>query len=143
MTTDMASTARAFLLRLAVVVIAVLFFTVLARAGGPKQIAGTTYFDPTKTGQPLIWPQGTITYYTDQGDLSPILPNSAANSLVADAFSQWTSIPTAALAATPPGQLAEDVNGGNVFVNGDGTISMPPRYSILGDRHARRHRLRQ
>ena len=123
---DMASTARAFLLRLAVALAALFLFALLARAGGPKLIAGTAYFDATKAGQPLTWPLGTIMYYTDQGDLSPILPNSAANALVADAFNQWTSIPTAALTAISSGQLAEDVNGGNVIVNGDGTISMPP-----------------
>jgi hypothetical protein len=77
------------------------------------------------TGQPLVWPLGTITYFTDQGNLSPILPNASANSLVANAFSQWTSVPTAAIAATSGGQLAEDVNGTNVVVNSDGTISMP------------------
>jgi hypothetical protein len=37
----------------------------------------------------------------------------------------WTSVPTAALAAVRGGSLAEDVNGSNVIVNGDGTISMP------------------
>lgn len=95
-----------------------------AHAGGPKYIAGVSYFDPGTTGVPLTWAQGAVSYYTDQGNLSPILAGAAADALVADAFSQWTSIPTAAVAATHSGQLAEDVNGGNVLVNGDGTITM-------------------
>jgi hypothetical protein len=45
--------------------------------------------------------------------------------LVADAFSQWTSIPTVAVLATRAGQLAEDVSGANVYRNSDGTITMP------------------
>jgi hypothetical protein len=123
--TTMAFTARAFLLRLAVAVAVVLFFALLSRAGGPKCVAGTSYFDVTDTGQPLVWPLGQITYYTDQGNLSPILPNASANALVADAFSQWTAVPTAALTATSGGRLAEDVNGTNVIRSSDGTISMP------------------
>lgn len=42
-----------------------------------------------------------------------------------NAVSLWTSIPTAALGAASGGQLAEDVNGSNVTVNSDGTISIP------------------
>jgi hypothetical protein len=53
------------------------------------------------------------------------LRNASANSFVAGAFGVWTSVPTAALAATNAGSLAEDVSGVNVIVNGDGTISMP------------------
>jgi IPT/TIG domain len=113
-----------FLFRL-VVAIAIILLAQLSHAGGPRSIAGTSYFEAAATGQPLIWPQGQVTYFTDQGDLSPILPNTAANSFVADAFSQWTPVPTAALAANSGGQLAEDVNGTNVTVNSDGTISMP------------------
>lgn len=124
MQNDMASTVRSLLLRLAPVAI-VFLFALLSRAGGPKCVAGTSYFDPTMTGQPLLWPQGLITYYTDQGDLSSILPNASANTFVANAFSLWTSVPTAALGATRGGQLAEDVNGSNVTVNSDGTISIP------------------
>jgi len=125
MTTSMAFTARSFLLRLALAAGIVLLFVVLSRAGGPKYVAGTSYFDSTMTGQPLVWPQGLITYYTDQGDLSPILPNASANSFVAGALSVWTNVPTAALSATSGGQLAEDVNGTNVYLNANGTISMP------------------
>jgi hypothetical protein len=119
------STVRRLCLRLALAVAVILLFALLSRAGGPQHIAGTSYFASTMTGQPLLWPQGLITYYTDQGDLSPILPNASANLLVADAFSQWTSVSTAAIAASSGGQLAEDVNGTNITVNSDGTISMP------------------
>ncbi|MFZ0732880.1 MAG: IPT/TIG domain-containing protein [Candidatus Sulfotelmatobacter sp.] len=121
----MALTARVFLLRLAVAATIVLAFSLSLRAGGPKQIAGPTYFDPSMTGQPLVWPQGLITYYTDQGDLSSILPNTSANSFVASSFAVWTSVSTAAIGATSGGELGEDVNGTNVILNADGTISMP------------------
>jgi hypothetical protein len=114
-----------FITRLAVAAAIVILFALFARAGGPKCVAGTTYFNSSMSGQPLIWPLGQITYYTDQGDLSPLMPNASANALVADAFSQWTAVPTAAIAAASGGQLAEDVNSTNVFINSDGSISMP------------------
>jgi hypothetical protein len=114
-----------FITRLAVAAAIVILFALFARAGGPKCVAGTTYFNSSMSGQPLIWPLGQITYYTDQGDLSALMPNVSANALVADAFSQWTAVPTAAIAAASGGQLAEDVNGTNVLVSSDGSISMP------------------
>ncbi len=117
--------AQSFFFRALAAAGLVFLCTLFARAGNPRYVAGTTFFDPSVTGQPVLWPQGTLTYFTDQGDLSPILPNASANSLVADAFSQWTSISTAALSASSGGQLAEDVNGSNVTRNSDGTISMP------------------
>ena len=130
MKTRMPFTARSLLLRLAwpaamISCLVVIVFST-ASAGGPRNVAGTTFFDPTTTGQPLVWPLGQVTYYTDQGDLSAYLPNASANAFVADAFSQWTSVPTAALATTWGGQLAEDVSGANVIVNADGSISLPP-----------------
>ncbi len=125
MTISMAFTVRSFLLRLALAAAIIFFFALLVRVGGPKCVAGTSYFDSTTTGLPLVWPQGLVTYYLDQGDLSPALPSASANAFVANAFSQWTAVPTAALAASNGGQLAEDVNGTNVTVNSDGTISIP------------------
>ncbi len=125
MTNRMAFTKRSFLLRLALTVTLVFLFVIVSRAGGPKCVAGSSYFDPTTTGQPLLWPQGVITYYTDQGDLSPVLPNASANTFVAGAFGQWTAVSTAAISATSGGSLAEDVNGTNVILNSDGSISMP------------------
>ena len=110
----------------AIVLILVLLFLVeLARAGGPHYVAGASYFDPAVKGALVTWAQGSVVYYTDQGNLSPLLPQAAADAFVADAFSRWTSISMAAVAATRGGQLAEDVNGSNVVVNVDGSISMP------------------
>ena len=122
---SMAFTVRSFLFRLALAAAIVLCGAVLTRAGGPKCVAGSSYFDPSTTGRALTWPLGLVTYYTDQGDLSPLLPNASANSLVASAFSQWTSVPTAGVALASGGQLAEDVNATNVNRNSDGSISMP------------------
>src|SRR5437762_7427783 len=96
-----------------------------ALAGGPRYVAGISYFDPATKGTPLTWAQGSISYYTDQGDLSPLLLHGAADLFVADAFSRWTSIPTVAVATTLAGQLSEDVNGTNVLANGNGTFTMP------------------
>jgi hypothetical protein len=81
MTNSMALTPRSFLLRLALTAAMILWFAVISRAGGPKFVAGTSYFDPATAGQPLIWPQGLITYYTDQGPLSSYLSNASANAL--------------------------------------------------------------
>lgn len=117
--------ARPFLFRLATAVAIVLFFAVLGRAGGPKYVAGSSYFNSSTMGQPLTWSLGEVNYYTDQGDLSPILPNTAANALVASAFAQWTSVSTTALLATNAGQLAEDVNGTDIAVDANGTITAP------------------
>lgn len=97
----------------------------LARAGGPQYVAGTRYFNAGLAGQPITWAGGTVNYYTDQGNLSPLLPGASADTFVADAFSRWTSIATAAVAANRAGQLAEDVNGTNVILNADRTITMP------------------
>ncbi len=117
--------ARSFFFRLATALAIVLLFAVLARAGGPEYVAGSSYFDSSTMGQPITWSLGRVNYYTDQGDLSPILPNAAANLLVANAFSQWTAVSTAALTATGAGQLAEDVNGANIAVNSNGTVTAP------------------
>lgn len=107
-------------------VLALLLVTRYAHAGGPKYIAGVSYFDHETIGTPLTWSLGQITYYTDQGNLSPILPGTSADAFVADAFSQWTSISTVAVSATRAGQLAEDVSGANVYVNPDRTVTLPP-----------------
>ncbi|HKU23858.1 MAG TPA: hypothetical protein VJQ54_00225, partial [Candidatus Sulfotelmatobacter sp.] len=125
MRTRLASTAHVFLLRLASIVVTILLSVHISYAGGPKNIAGTVDFDPSVSGQPLTWQNGRISYFTDQGNLSPILPNSSANTLVANSFAVWSAVPTAALAITNSGALAEDVSGANVVHNADGSISIP------------------
>lgn len=95
-----------------------------AFAGGPLNVAGVSGFQPGLAGTPITWANGQIGYYTDQGNLSPLLPNAAADQFVAEAFSRWTSIPTAAVTATRLGALDEDVNGTNVTMI-QGMLSLP------------------
>ena len=97
---------------------------VTSLAGGPAFIAGSLY-DPGVEGQPLVWANGSVQYFTDEGDLSPILPNAQADVLVATAFSAWTGIAGVALTAAQVGHLAEDVNGGNIAADATGTITAP------------------
>jgi len=101
-----------------------LFFPDFLEAGGPANVAGVSWFQPATTGSPILWAGGTVTYYTDRGDLSVYLKEADADRVVAYASSKWTAIPTVALIATRGGQLDEDVNGSNVISNG-GQIIMP------------------
>ena len=92
----------------------VLCTVVRATAGGPAYVAGAG-FDPATKGQSIIWAGGNLQYFTDQGDLSPILTGGQADVLVADVFTHWTTIPSAAVSATFAGHLAEDVSSSNVI----------------------------
>jgi hypothetical protein len=97
---------------------------VASRAGGPAFVAGSGY-DPGVEGQALIWANGSVQYFTDQGNLSPILTGAQADAFVASAFNAWASIPGVALTASQGGHLAEDVNGSNIVVAANGTIAAP------------------
>ena len=68
--------------------------------------------------KPLIWANGSVQYFTDQGNLSPILTGPQADAFVATAFSTWTSLAGVALTASSGGHLAEDVNGSNIETDG-------------------------
>jgi hypothetical protein len=113
------------LFRLAALCAMVLLFAATAIAGGPEYVAGSSFFNSSAMGQPLTWSQGQVNYYTDRGDLSPILPNTAANAFVASAFLQWGSVSGAAITVTGVGQLAEDVSGSNIAVDSNGTVTAP------------------
>ncbi len=86
-----------------------------AHAGGPRWVAGSSYFNPSALGQPLVWRNGVVNYYTDLGDLSPTVTQTQANAMVAAAAALWSGIPTAALEINAAGSLAEDVNGSNFY----------------------------
>src|SRR6267378_209376 len=113
-------------MRSRILAVAVLLVSIVAasRAGGPAFVAGSGY-NPGVEGHSLIWANGSVHYFTDQGDLSPILPNAQADVFVAAAFSSWTSISSVALTASQSGHLSEDVNGGNIVADANGTISAP------------------
>ncbi len=93
-----------------------------AVAGGPRWYAGAGYFDPAAMGQPVVWKNGQVTYYTDQGALSPIVSNSQANSMIATAAAAWSRVSTAAVSLARGGSLAEDVNGTNVTNGSTGLV---------------------
>ncbi len=93
-------------------------------AGGPRWVAGSGYFAPSVLGQPIVWRNGVVTYYTDLGDLSPTVTQAQANAMVAAAAELWSGIPTAALQINAAGSLAEDVNGSNFYAGPNG-VTMP------------------
>ena len=101
----------------------VILTPVALRAGGPAFIAGSG-FDPDVAGQPIVWANASVQYYTDQGDLSAILTNAQADALVATAITPWTSAPGVGLTVTQAGHLAEDVTGSNIQVT-DRVITAP------------------
>src|SRR5579862_7115936 len=51
----------------------VFLFTQLAHGGGPKYVAGVSYFDPSVKGNPVLWAQSPIQYFTDLGSLNSFI----------------------------------------------------------------------
>lgn len=92
-------------------------------AGGPKYVAGATYFNSAVMGQPVVWANGQVRYLVDQGALGP-LSNGQAVAMVDAAAAVWNAVPTAAVELIDAGSLAEDVNGSNVLA-GNGTLAAP------------------
>ncbi len=95
-----------------------------ACAGGPRFVAGSTYFDPATKGQPVLWAGGAITYFTDQGSLGSTVSNAEANQTVAAAAAAWNAVATAGVHLVRGGSLAEDVSGSNVMAATDG-VTLP------------------
>ncbi len=94
-------------------------------AGGPKYIAGTTYFNAAVLGVPLHWAGGRVNYYVDQGPLSSMVTNTQATAMVDAAAALWSAVPTAGVTLTDMGPLNEDVNGTNIQVNSSGLVNPP------------------
>lgn len=81
-----------------------------ALAGGPRYVAGSSYFNPAIQGQSIVWANGRVTYFTDLSDLSAQVSNSQANAMVAQAAAVWSNVSTAAVSIQPGGSLAEYVD---------------------------------
>ena len=95
-----------------------------AYAGGPRWVAGPSYFVPSAEGKPITWAGGTVAYYLDRGDLSAAVPGAQARVMVANAANVWNAVQTAAVLVSYFGSLAEDVNGTNVIAGPSG-LTMP------------------
>ena len=94
-------------------------------AGGPKYVAGTTFFNPGVLGQPIHWAAGQVNYYVDQGPLSASVSNQQATAMVDAAAALWSAVPTAGVTLTDKGPLNEDVSASNIRVNTTGQITQP------------------
>jgi hypothetical protein len=94
-------------------------------AGGPKYIAGATYFNAAVLGVPLHWAGGQVNYYVDQSPLSSTVTNAQATAMVDAAAALWSAVPTAGVTLTDMGPLNEDVNGADIQVNAFGQIIAP------------------
>jgi len=89
-----------------------------ALAGGPKFIAGTSFFNPSVVGQPFHWANGQLNYYVDQGPLSASVTNQQARAMVDAVAALWNAVPTTGVTLTDMGSLNEDVSGANIAVSG-------------------------
>ena len=116
-----ARTAPAF----AILFFALVFLVPSANAGGPKYVAGTSYFNPSVLGQPIRWSGGQVNYYVDQGPLSSSVTNQQATAMVDAAAALWSSVPTAGVTLTHAGSLNEDVSGADIDVSATGQITEP------------------
>ena len=100
-----------------------LFAPKMTWAGGPKYVAGVSYFNPGVLGQPVVWPGGQVRYFVDQGPLGS-LSNAQAVAMVDASAAVWNSVSTAAVSLADAGTLDEDVNGSNVLA-GNGFLYAP------------------
>ncbi|MGB6728886.1 MAG: IPT/TIG domain-containing protein [Terracidiphilus sp.] len=106
-------------------VVALLLAPAAAFAGGPKYIAGSSYFNPAALGEPIHWAGGRVNYFVDRGALSATVTNQQATAMVDAAAALWSAVPTAGVTLADAGSLNEDVNGSNIAVNATGQITAP------------------
>jgi hypothetical protein len=94
------------------------------QAGGPRYVAGVTFFNPGVLGQPVRWADGKLNYYIDQGPLNSTINNQQATAMVDRAAQLWSQVPTAGVSLVRAGWLNEDVSGSNLQP-GNQTILQP------------------
>jgi hypothetical protein len=97
----------------------------VALAGGPKYVAGVSYFNAGVLGQPVHWAGGQVNYYVDQGPLNNSVTNQQATAMVDAAAALWSAVPTAGVTLVDKGALNEDVSGSNVAVNASSQFTQP------------------
>ncbi|HEX3470668.1 MAG TPA: hypothetical protein VHT28_05735, partial [Silvibacterium sp.] len=95
-----------------------------AYAGGPRWTAGSSYFNSSAKGKPIVWANGQVGYYVDLGNLSASVNQSQAKTMISNAAAVWNAVATAAVKITAKGSLSEDVNGTNVTTGPNG-VTMP------------------
>jgi hypothetical protein len=95
-----------------------------AFAGGPKYVAGVSYFNPAVAGQPVHWAGGQVNYYVDQGPLNSQVTNQQATAMVDAAAALWNGVSTAGVTLADKGPLNEDVSGASI-VAANGAITQP------------------
>lgn len=105
-------------------VVAVALIPAPLLAGGPRLVAGATYFQPGVLGQPIHWANGNVKYFVDQGPLSATVSNQQAVAMVDAAAAIWSAVPTAGVTLTDAGALNEDVSGANA-VAGNQSLAQP------------------
>jgi hypothetical protein len=118
--------------RTAAWLLALLLAPGLAVAGGPRYVAGVSYFNPGVVGQPVHWANGQLNYYVDQGPLSSTVTNKQAKAMVDAAAALWSAVPTAGVTLTDKGPLSEDVSGANIEVSGTGFTVTGEQINQLG-----------
>ncbi|HEY1255377.1 MAG TPA: hypothetical protein VGF01_11390, partial [Terracidiphilus sp.] len=104
----------------------------MALAGGPKYVAGVSYFNAAVVGQPVHWANGQLHYYVDQGPLNGTVNNQQAKAMVDAAAALWSAVPTAGVTLTDMGALNEDVSGANLVASGTGFTVTNEQTSQLG-----------
>ncbi|MDE3148919.1 MAG: hypothetical protein KGL37_05565 [Acidobacteriota bacterium] len=97
-----------------------------ALAGGPKYVAGVSYFNPAVLGQPVHWAGGQVSYYVDQGPLNVSVTNQQATAMVDAAAALWSAVSTAGVTLTDKGSLNEDVNGSDIVAATGGSLIAQP-----------------
>jgi hypothetical protein len=99
--------------------------TAAAFAGGPKYVAGASFFNASVEGEPVHWAGGQVNYYVDQGPLNSTIPNQQATAMVDAAAALWSAVSTAGVTLADKGPLNEDVTGSNVLVNAQSQFAAP------------------
>ena len=111
--------------RLAASVLLLLASPTIMDAGGPRSVAGSTFFNSSVMGQPIHWSGGQVNYSVDQGPLSATVTNQQAVAMVDAAAALWSTVPTAGVTLKDMGSLAEDVNGSNTIPGNNGSFAAP------------------